>query len=212
MIQAAPPYKKLNDKVEQKSRRCGFDERHIERAHFSTIGKSMWVRWSARRLGGRWGGLGLEAIDEIDDYVRTGRVRRSADVASRNGHGKMRLAGAGPADQHGLSVAGLMNRRRRDRRPAASPSSACPRTGSRRGPWRAAAGPWASPGLDRARLARLSTSAAIRSPTMRRWSMPAFDGRGDHPSKVAFTPVKLSSPMRSKQFGVFHPTALGRLS
>src|ERR1700688_213969 len=50
-------------------------------------------------------GLGLEAIDEIDDVVEPA-AGVTADAASRNGDGKMRLAGAGPADQHGVALLG----------------------------------------------------------------------------------------------------------
>lgn len=48
-------------------------------------------------------GLGLEAIDEIDHVVEAA-AGATADAASRNGNGKMRFAGAGPADQDGVAL------------------------------------------------------------------------------------------------------------
>jgi hypothetical protein len=50
-------------------------------------------------------GLGLEAIDEIDHVVEP-TAGATADAASRNGDGKMRLAGASAADQHGVALLG----------------------------------------------------------------------------------------------------------
>src|SRR6478672_11616324 len=50
-------------------------------------------------------GLGLEPVDEID-YVVEPAAGAGSDAASRNGDGKMRLAGAGPADQHGVALLG----------------------------------------------------------------------------------------------------------
>ena len=50
-------------------------------------------------------GLGLEAIDEIDDVVEAA-AGAAADAASGNGDGQMGLAGAGPADQHGVALLG----------------------------------------------------------------------------------------------------------
>src|ERR1700732_85329 len=50
-------------------------------------------------------GLGLEAIDEIDHVVEPA-AGATADAASRDGDGEMRLAGAGPADQHGVALLG----------------------------------------------------------------------------------------------------------
>jgi hypothetical protein len=50
-------------------------------------------------------GLGLEPVDEID-YVVEPAAGAGSDAASGNGDGKMRLAGAGPADQHGVALLG----------------------------------------------------------------------------------------------------------
>jgi hypothetical protein len=50
-------------------------------------------------------GLGLEAIDEIDHVVEPA-AGAAADAASRNGDGKMRLTGPGPANQHGVALLG----------------------------------------------------------------------------------------------------------
>jgi hypothetical protein len=47
----------------------------------------------------------LEAIDEIDHVVEPA-AGATTDAASRNGDGNMRLAGAGPADQHGVALLG----------------------------------------------------------------------------------------------------------
>src|SRR5436189_4464183 len=49
--------------------------------------------------------LGLEPIDEIDHVVEPA-AGAGSDTASGNGDGKMRLAGAGPADQHGIALLG----------------------------------------------------------------------------------------------------------
>jgi hypothetical protein len=49
--------------------------------------------------------LGLEPVDEIDHVVEP-TAGTAADAASGNGDGKMRLAGAGPADQHGIALLG----------------------------------------------------------------------------------------------------------
>jgi len=48
-------------------------------------------------------GLGLEPIDEIDHVVEP-TAGAGSDAASGNGDSKMRLAGAGPADQHGVAL------------------------------------------------------------------------------------------------------------
>src|SRR5436853_7310379 len=48
-------------------------------------------------------GLGLEPVDEIDHVVEPA-PGTAADAASRNGDGEMSLAGAGPADQHGVAL------------------------------------------------------------------------------------------------------------
>jgi hypothetical protein len=45
----------------------------------------------------------FEAIDEIDHVVEPA-AGATTDAASRNGDGKMRLAGAGPADQRGVAL------------------------------------------------------------------------------------------------------------
>src|SRR5204863_6902398 len=50
-------------------------------------------------------GLGLEAIDEIDHVVEPA-AGATADAASGDGNGKMRFAGAGPADQDGVALLG----------------------------------------------------------------------------------------------------------
>ena len=48
-------------------------------------------------------GLGLESIDEIDDVIKPAAGAR-ADAASGDGDSKMRFAGAGSADQHGIAL------------------------------------------------------------------------------------------------------------
>src|SRR6516225_3746384 len=50
-------------------------------------------------------GLGLEAVDEIDDIVKSspGAI---ADTASRDGDGKMGLASPGSPDQHDIALLG----------------------------------------------------------------------------------------------------------
>src|SRR5215211_1851954 len=50
-------------------------------------------------------GLGLEAIDEIDHVVEPA-AGATADAASGDGNGKVRFAGAGPADQDGVALLG----------------------------------------------------------------------------------------------------------
>ena len=50
-------------------------------------------------------GLGLEPVDEIDHVVESA-AGAGADAASGDGDGKMGLAGAGPADQHGVALLG----------------------------------------------------------------------------------------------------------
>src|SRR5258707_15319396 len=50
-------------------------------------------------------GLGLEPVDEIDHVIEP-TAGAGADAVSGNGDGKMRLAGAGPADQHGIALLG----------------------------------------------------------------------------------------------------------
>ena len=50
-------------------------------------------------------GLGLEPVDEIDHVVEPA-AGAGSDAASGDGDGKMRLAGAGPADQHGIALLG----------------------------------------------------------------------------------------------------------
>src|SRR5271156_6877727 len=47
--------------------------------------------------------LGLEPVDEIDHVVEPA-TGAGADAASGNGDGQMGLAGAGPADQHGIAL------------------------------------------------------------------------------------------------------------
>src|SRR5258708_4152872 len=49
--------------------------------------------------------LGLEPVDEIDHVVEPPASAR-ADAASGNGDRKVGLAGAGPADQHGVALLG----------------------------------------------------------------------------------------------------------
>src|SRR5713226_7144231 len=48
-------------------------------------------------------GLGFEPVDEIDHVVEPA-TDTGSDAASGNGDGKMGLAGAGPADQHGIAL------------------------------------------------------------------------------------------------------------
>src|SRR5215831_4881038 len=48
-------------------------------------------------------GLGLEPIDEIHDVVKTS-ARPGANAASGDGDGKVGLAGAGSANQHGVAL------------------------------------------------------------------------------------------------------------
>ena len=48
-------------------------------------------------------GLGLEPVDEIDHIVEPA-AGAGSDAASGNGDGQMGLAGAGPADQHGIAL------------------------------------------------------------------------------------------------------------
>src|SRR3954452_24646336 len=50
-------------------------------------------------------GLGLEPVDEIDHVVEPA-AGAAADAASGDRDGKMGLAGAGPADQHGVALLG----------------------------------------------------------------------------------------------------------
>src|SRR5260370_10617981 len=50
-------------------------------------------------------GLGLEAVDEIDDVVEAAACA-AADAASGNSDGKMRLAGTGSADQDDVTLLG----------------------------------------------------------------------------------------------------------
>src|SRR4051794_26931882 len=50
-------------------------------------------------------GLSLEPVDEIDHVVEPA-AGTAADAASGDGDGKMGLAGAGPADQHGVALLG----------------------------------------------------------------------------------------------------------
>src|SRR5712672_3258796 len=50
-------------------------------------------------------GLGLEPVDEVDHVVEPA-AGAGSDAASGNRDGKMRLAGAGPADQHGVALLG----------------------------------------------------------------------------------------------------------
>src|SRR5271169_1071376 len=47
----------------------------------------------------------LQSIDEIDDSVKA-PSGAAADAGPGNGYGKMRLAGAGSADQHGIALLG----------------------------------------------------------------------------------------------------------
>ena len=48
-------------------------------------------------------GLGLEAVDEVDDVIKSSSGA-GADAASRDGDGKMGLAGSGTADQHDVRL------------------------------------------------------------------------------------------------------------
>ena len=48
-------------------------------------------------------GLGLEPVDEIDYVVETA-AGAGPDAASGNGDGEMRFAGAGSANQHGITL------------------------------------------------------------------------------------------------------------
>ena len=50
-------------------------------------------------------GLGLEAIDEVDD-VEEAAARTDTDAAVGNGDGQMRLSGPGAADQDGITLLG----------------------------------------------------------------------------------------------------------
>ena len=50
-------------------------------------------------------GLGLEPVDEIDHVVEPA-AGAGSDAASGDGDGKMGLAGAGSADQHGVALLG----------------------------------------------------------------------------------------------------------
>src|SRR5215208_3842734 len=50
-------------------------------------------------------GLGLEPVDQIDDVVESA-ASAAADAASGNGDGKMGLAGASSANQHGIALLG----------------------------------------------------------------------------------------------------------
>src|SRR6266403_350160 len=50
-------------------------------------------------------GLGLEPVDEIDHVVESA-ASAAADAASGDGDGKMGLAGASSADQHGIALLG----------------------------------------------------------------------------------------------------------
>ena len=52
-------------------------------------------------------GLGLEPVDEIDHVVEPA-AGAGSDAASGNGDGKMRLASAGPANQHGIGAAEVL--------------------------------------------------------------------------------------------------------
>jgi len=54
-------------------------------------------------------GFGFEPIDEIDDVMEAAACA-IADAATRDGNGEMGLAGAGPADQHGIALLGNDNR------------------------------------------------------------------------------------------------------
>ena len=48
-------------------------------------------------------GLGLEPVDQIDHVVESA-ASTAADAASGNGDGKMGLAGASSANQHGIAL------------------------------------------------------------------------------------------------------------
>ena len=50
-------------------------------------------------------GLDLEPIDEIDHVIESA-TGAGSDAASGDGNGQMGLAGAGPADQHGVAPLG----------------------------------------------------------------------------------------------------------
>src|ERR1700686_4558360 len=50
-------------------------------------------------------GLGLEPVDEID-HVEEPPADTGPDAASSDGNGQMGLAGAGPADQDGVTLLG----------------------------------------------------------------------------------------------------------
>src|SRR6202167_447419 len=49
--------------------------------------------------------LGLEPVDEID-HVAEPATGAGADATSVDSNGQMGLAGAGPADQHGIALLG----------------------------------------------------------------------------------------------------------
>ena len=49
--------------------------------------------------------FGFQPIDEIDDVIEAA-AGAIADTASGDGNGKMGLAGAGAADQHGIALLG----------------------------------------------------------------------------------------------------------
>ena len=50
-------------------------------------------------------GFGLEPVDQVDD-VEEAAPGANADAGPRDGDGEMALAGAGPADQHGVALVG----------------------------------------------------------------------------------------------------------
>ena len=50
-------------------------------------------------------GLDLEPVDEVNHVIEA-TTGAGTDAASGNGDGKMCLAGAGPADQHGIALLG----------------------------------------------------------------------------------------------------------
>src|SRR3954454_20441389 len=50
-------------------------------------------------------GLGLEPVDEVDHVVEPA-AGAGSNAASSNRDGKMRLAGAGPTDEHGVALLG----------------------------------------------------------------------------------------------------------
>src|SRR5262249_19850241 len=142
-------------------------------------------------------GLGLETIDEIDDVVEAAACA-GANAASGDCNGQMGLAGAGAADQHGITLLG--------------DEVAAGEVAHKRFVNRRILEPGVVESLASGSLAMVSwylieracfsfTSAVSRSPTMRCgscWRLPAVAMIS---SKAAFMPWRLSSPMRSESWG-----------